>query len=201
MSTTAIVTLLCGLAAAPAVDVTVVPIGGTAPADDRARATSVLVDTLRGLDGVRPIPVDDAEKLLGPEGARALGACADDACLVAATRVIRASVLATGTLDAGGGAAPVLRLRLVDTSSAARVLVRVTRDLSAAAGSHAFEAAIGDAAAELFPDQAARSFGVLVVTGAPPGAAIVADGKVVADAPTGALPAVRLRRGRHAIRV
>ena len=157
------------------VDVGVVPLRGSAPDEDRERASRVILDALSGMPGLRVLSLAKLGELLGPDEAARLEACADDRCLVEVASRVRLDRLVAGQLDADGPRLE-LRVRLLDTATAAagRTLVRVTRQVGPGEGG--LVQAATSVAAELFPKEALAGFGTLLLRGGIAGAEVRVDG-------------------------
>lgn len=206
MSVLAPLVLLLAAASAPpaeVLEVAVLPARGTATEAAKLEVTRALSAALSAYDGLAVVSLESVDSLLGPDAARVIGACEDDACLVRETARIRSDLLVASTVDAGAGSRVILRVRSVDTSSAAHgPLVRVSREIPDVEARGALALAAAEVAEELFPEQAARSFGAVALTGAPAGAEVFVDGRRAPHlAPIEAGLTLRLTPGAHRLDV
>lgn len=182
--------LLALFTAAAPIDIAVLPVRHS------AEATKLLADMISHVDGVRAVSLIDVDRVLGAEAAKKIAACTEDQCVVAAIRPVHADGILLGSVDAED-ARTVLRMRLiVSSTTAALAPARTTHDLE----STGLAAAIGDALGELLPVQAAKSFGLLELAGAPPDAELALDG-VVYGVLASATTTLRVRAGQHRIAV
>ena len=193
--------LLAAVVAAPGGRVGVLPVTGSAPVADRARAERAMVEAVEGLNGLSPVAFSSMGAVFGPRAQAALQACTDDACLAAeATALVKVDRLVAGELDAADGLR--LRVRLIDPENAAVPVARVSKDVTAAN----LQPMVAEAVAELFPEQARTSMGIVVLTGGREGAKVAVDGRPVAEM-TGSIvssepqASLRMAAGRHRIRV
>jgi hypothetical protein len=181
-------------------DVGVMMLSGGAPPADRSLATQSIIDTLGALSGIRVVSLAQIGAVLGPAVAEALAVCADDPCVVRTTKTIAMGAVVLGELE-DEGTGRVLRIRAIETSSAARTIARVARTVAEPLAQAASLAAV-----ELFPEQASASVGTLEIAGALPGARIVVDGRMSATMPLSSTnpdaPAIlKLPPGSHEIRL
>ncbi len=184
-------------------DVGLAPLGGSAPKSIRAEATGKLATTLSGLEGIQLLDFSRLGPVLGGQVQASLAQCSDDPCVVAATSKIRTQRIVAGAINVENNTM-VLRVRLLKTSTTAPgPLVRISRQLKEG---EPLDRVISEVALELFPEQAAKSFGTLIVVGANPGATVFVDGKVAAKVPLEATridarPTLNLKPGSHQVRV
>ncbi len=170
--------------------VVVVPVNEAAASG----ATELLLETLRGLEGLRVVSLADPDAVLGPGSAARLAACADDACRVSALGSLAGPALLVGEI-AGGRS---VRLRLVDTASTAgaRAIARVSTAITA--GDGGLRRAVIEAVEELFPTLSAQRMGSLSVRADVDGAAVFLDRRPIGLAPVEGL---RVGAGPHSVRV
>ena len=182
--------LLAVLAAQPVV---VVGLDGSAPPALRTRAHALLVEALRGAEGLSVVALPDPAATLGPETMARWQACTDDACRVALLSGVVRGDLVLGALEqrAGGGAR--LELRVV-TASAAVAVSRVSRDLPGPL-ERRLPAAILEAAGQIFPGRRLAPTVPLTVT-VDEGAEVTVDGRAIGRAP---LPPQPVALGAHTI--
>lgn len=177
-------------AAAPALDVAVLPVRGS------SEATKLVEETLKNVQGVRVIALGDVDRVLGTESANKLAACTEDRCVIDAIRPVRADGIIAGSIDDDDGRT-LLRLRLIVSSTTAQLTAgRTTHDLDSAG----LASAIGAAISELMPAQAGQSFGLLELANAPPDAELQLDG-VIYGVLAGDTTTLRVRAGAHRIAV
>jgi hypothetical protein len=185
-----IAALLILALSAPKLDIAVPPIAGD-PA-----ATRLCVDMVGSVDGLKAISLERIGEVLGPDAASKLAACTEDQCYAQAILPVRADGILIGTVEEDAGR-NVLRMRLVVTSTRGA--------LSPARSTHEIDrgglaSAMSSAMAELFPEQAKRSFGTLLLTNVPDNAELQLDGKVFGVL-SGASTALRVRAGVHQVAV
>jgi hypothetical protein len=198
------IALLGLLAVGHTTEIKLLPLKGGALPQDRAKGTSILSSALAGIEGVHVISLANVSEMFGPDAQAAIDRCADDPCLAQATSMVRSDALVAGTFDAEAGRM-IVRLRLIDTSTHAfgRTLVRVVREVPEGAGQGGFAGAISSAAAELLPELAEKSFGMLALKNGRAGASIYVDGALTDEFGDNAKgeALLRLRAGNHEIKV
>ena len=196
-----VATLAFVLLAAPPIRVGVLPVSGSAPIDTRRAAEEVLTTAIDRLDGLEPVAFSALGAVFSPSAQAALQSCRDDPCLAReAVKLIAVQQIVVAVVDREDGLR--IRLRRVDPARPEVPVARVTQRTDAAS----LNSAVATATAELFPEAARRSLGILVVTGAREGAQVRVDGvdqarmagTMVSSAPQATL---RLPPGGHRIEV
>jgi hypothetical protein len=118
--------------------------------------------------------------------------------------MVRGDAVVAGSFDLEAGRM-VVRLRLIDTSTSSfgKTLVRVIREVPRDAGQGGFTGAISSAAAELLPELAQKSFGMLLLRNGRNGAVIFVDGALTDEfrESTKGESLLRVRAGSHALKV
>lgn len=182
-------TLLAVLAAQPVV---VVGLEGSASPELRARTHTLLVEALRGVEGLSVVALPDPSAMLGPDTQARWRACADDACRVALLGAVVRGDLVLGALEArsGGGR---LELRVV-TASTAVAITRVSRDVSTPLDRR-LPAVVLEAAGQLFPARRLVATAPLTVI-ADEGAELTLDGRALGRAP---VPTQAVPLGEHTV--
>lgn len=189
---------------------TVIAVGldGNAPPGERTRVHALLVEALRGVDGLSVVAIADPAAMLGPDVGKALASCgSDDRCRVASLGAVARGPVVLGAFERLGPEQARLDLRLVplpagsagtSTASGASLgAVRVSRDVNGPLEPNVHGILV-DAVSTLFAGRAVRPTAKLLVVVDAAGAAVSVDGAPVGTTP---LEAIEVAIGTRRITV